>query len=69
MYAGGKFRTKGIVTYRDTSFRYFVKVDDFHLAGDLGPFEYQKKVLKKLLLINGKWNYWIKPIKTFIPKD
>jgi hypothetical protein len=50
MYAGGKFRTKGIVTYRDTSFRYFVKVDDFHLAGDLGPFEYQKKGIKEIII-------------------
>lgn len=50
MYSGGRFRTKSPITYSDTSSRYFVKVEDFHLAGDIGPYEYLKEGIKNIII-------------------
>jgi hypothetical protein len=50
MYAGGRFRTKGVVTHRDTVSRYFVKVEDFHMAGEIGPYDYLREGIKDIII-------------------
>jgi len=48
MYADGKFRTKNVVSYADTSFRYFVQVKEFYTESSIGPFAYFKKEIRDI---------------------
>lgn len=50
MYADGKFRTKGPMSYADSATRYYAKVNDFYLAGKIGPFEYYKEGVKDIII-------------------
>lgn len=50
MYAGGKFRNKGTVSYSDTSNRYFAKIEAYQLAGETAPFEYFKEGIKDIII-------------------
>jgi len=50
MYAGGKFRTKGVVQWSDSANRYFVKVDDYYISGGIAPFEYSIESVKDIII-------------------
>ncbi len=50
MYADGKFRTKGPVSYRDSLNKYYVKVDDFYIAGDNGPYEFYREGVRDIII-------------------
>lgn len=50
LYAGGRFRTKGVVEWSDDESRYLVKVDEFYKAGEIGPFEYYQEQVKDIII-------------------
>ncbi|MFI5171503.1 MAG: hypothetical protein ACHQFW_03890 [Chitinophagales bacterium] len=50
MYAEGKFRTKGPVYFNDGENKYYVKVEDFYIAGTTGPYAYYKSGVKDIII-------------------
>lgn len=50
MYGNGQFRTKGPVKYADSLSTYYVKVEDFYLAGNIAPFDYYKEGIKDIII-------------------
>lgn len=50
MYANGKFRTKGPVTYQDTVNKYYAKVEDYYIAGSIAPFEFYQEGVKDIII-------------------
>ena len=50
MYAEGKFRTKGPVVYKDSLNKFFVKVEDYYIAGTIAPFEYYREAVKDIII-------------------
>lgn len=50
LYAGGRFRTKGVVEWTGDENRYLVKVDEFYTAGEIGPFEYYHDQVKDIII-------------------
>ncbi len=56
MYADGSFRTKGPVTFNDNENKYYVKVEDYYIAGTTGPYEYYKDGVKDIIINKRKMN-------------
>lgn len=50
MYANGKFRTKSPVSWSDTANKYYAKVEDFYITGDLGPYTYFHDGIREIII-------------------
>lgn len=50
MYAGGRFRTKGTVSFSDTTNKYYAKIESFQIAGETGPYTYFREGIKDIII-------------------